>query len=114
MKPDYAEILTDLFPDLPGWSVVEKEGKVTIHWPEAAPIPKPTLAELDKRWPEVLAKREHERIAQEREARYREETDGILFDALAKLAEREPDLQVWKQAREAIKKEIPYESEEKK
>ena len=110
--PDYAAIIVDLFPDLIGWSVVENKGKVEISWPKDAPIPKPTLAELDKQWPEVLAKLERERIQQEREVRYQQETDGLLFDALAKM--KAPELTEWKQAREAIKKEIPYESEVRK
>ena len=110
---DIANMLTRKFPGLDGWSVINRgEGDVIEEWPtgKGAP-PKPTKEQLQKWWDEeVSIELERERIAAEREQRYRQETDHLLYDALAKL--NLPELTEWKQAREAIKSELALPSRE--
>lgn len=106
---DIANILTRKYPSLERWSVVDRgKGQVIEEWPTGKGVPaKPTKEQLQKWWDEeVSIELERERIAQEREQRYRKETDGLLYDALAKMDA--PELTEWKQAREAIKGELPY------
>ena len=101
---DIDAVLDYLYPDLAGWSVVERNGKQEVTLPEGLKMP--TKAEIEQAWKEIQAIREHNRITQEREARYRQETDGLLYDALAKL--NLPELKEWQDARERVKKELPY------
>ena len=102
-------ILNHKYPDLEGWQVVNRgKGDVIEVWPKGTP--KPTEKQLADWWPEVQEIRERERIAAEREQRYKQETDALLYDALAKLDA--PELTEWKQAREAIKTELAYPEEE--
>ena len=110
---DIANILTRKYPGLKGWQVVDRgKGEVIEEWPtgKGAP-PKPTTEQLQIWWVEEIALEiEHERIAAERERRYRQETDGLLYDAFAEM--ELPELTEWKQAREAIKSELAYPSKE--
>lgn len=104
---DISLVLTYFYPDLAGWEVVNNE---ITKFPDGVPMP--TEAELKKAWKEVQRERAEREVEQKRKARYEQETDHLLYEALTKL--NLPELTEWKQAREAIKKEIPYESEEKK
>ena len=102
---DIANILTR--KGYEGWEVVQRDGKepVITRWPKG--VKQPTKAELQIWWDEEISiELERERIAAEREHRYKAETDGLLYDALAKMDA--PELAEWKQAREAIKGELPY------
>jgi len=102
---DIANILTR--KGYTGWNVVNNE---IVEWTSSEP--QPTEAQLKLWWVEIKAEMERERIQQEREARYRMETDGLLFDALAKMVA--PELAEWQAARAKIKTELPYEREVKK
>lgn len=106
---DIASILTR--KGYTGWEVVQREGKEPeiTRWPKG--VKQPTTEQLQKWWDEeVSIELERERIAQEREQRYKAETDALLYDALAKMDA--PELKEWKQAREAIKSELAYPSKE--
>ena len=106
---DIANILTR--KGYEGWEVVERDGKEPeiTRWPKG--VKQPTKAELQTWWDdEIAVDLERERIAREREQRYKQETDGLLYDALAKL--ELPQLDEWKAAREAIKTELAYPEEE--
>ena len=101
-----ALVLKSKYPDLAGWQTEDHgDGEKIVKWPKG--VKEPNEEELQKWWDEeVSIELERERIAAEREQRYRAETDGLLYDALAKLDA--PELAEWKQAREAIKGELPY------
>ena len=107
---DLAAVLERLYPDTAGWCVVEQEGKQEVTLPDGMKMP--TKAQIEQAWTEIKIERERWEAEQARKRRYEQETDSLLYDALAKM--KAPELTEWKQAREAIKKEIPYESEEKK
>ena len=108
---DISAILNYKYPDLEGWQVVNRgNGDVIEVWPKGTP--KPTEKQLAEWWPEVKAIIERERIAQERKQRYKQETDDLLYDALAKL--ELPQLDEWKAAREKIKAEFPYDKKDGK
>ncbi len=92
---------------LTGWNVVEQDGKVTVTG-----IKLPSQKVLDEAWAEVQELDRVEDIRQEREAKHKE-NDHLLFEALAKVAEKEPLLKEWKDARELIKSELPYEEKKK-
>ena len=100
---DIALLLSCKYPDLEGWEVVNN--KITKF-----PGEKPTQKQLEAWWREIEGDLRNKAISQEREARYRMETDGLLYDALAKMDA--PELKEWKQAREAIKSELAYPSKE--
>ncbi len=102
---DLPQVLEHL--GLTEWSVVEQDGKVTVT---GIKLPKQEV--LDKAWAEVQEIDRIEGIRQEREAKHKE-NDHLLFEALAKLAEKEPLLEEWKDARELIKSELPYEEKKK-
>lgn len=110
---DISAVLSYVYPDLAGWEVVNRgNGDVIEKWPvgKGAPV-KPTTEQLQKWWvEEVSIELERERIAVEREQRYRQETDPLLYDALAKM--NAPELSEWKQARETIKSELALPSRE--
>ena len=99
-----ARILLEKYPNT-RFSVVNNEIR---RWPEG--VRKPTQRQLEEWWPEVERKIHNEQIRAERQQRYRAETDPLLFDALEELSERFPELQEWKQAKEAIRQDAPYES----
>ena len=103
---DLSAILNYKYPGLEGWQVVNRgKGDVIEVWPEG--VKQPTKEQLQKWWDEEISiELERERIAAEREQRYKQETDHLLYDALSKLDL--PELTEWKQAREAIKGELPY------
>jgi len=85
-----------------GWEVVNNE---ITTFPND--VKKPTQKQLEAAWVEVQAKQEQKRIAEERRMRYVNETDGLLFDALAKMDN--PELKEWREARARIKRELPIE-----
>jgi hypothetical protein len=85
---------------LTNWSVVEKDGKVTVTG-----IKLPPQEILDKAWAEVQALDAHREIEQARKARYEQETDPMLYDALAKLDI--PELKEWRDKQKKIKRDLP-------
>jgi hypothetical protein len=99
---DIARALQKLYPDLVGWSVVNNE---IVDFPKD--VKRPTQAELEQAWAEVQAEDKRRAVEQARKARYEQETDPMLYDALAK--PDLPELAEWKRKRDKIKKELPYE-----
>jgi len=97
---DLAKVLSHIHPDLAGWEVVNNE---ITKFPDS--VPEPTQAELDTAWAEVQSQDRILGIREERKRRYREESDGLLFDALAKMDL--PELAEWQDAQMKIKKELP-------
>lgn len=85
-----------------GWSVVNNE---IVDFPEG--VKRPTQKELAKAWAEVQAEDKRREVEQARKARYEQETDPMLYDALARLDL--PELKEWREARAKIKQEIPIE-----
>jgi hypothetical protein len=103
---DISAILSCKFPDLADWEVVDKgDGQKITKWPKG--VEKPTQMQLQKWWEEEVAiELERGRIASERAQRYRQETDRLLFDGLAKMDA--PELAEWQAARAAIKEDLKY------
>jgi hypothetical protein len=102
---DLSSVLSHLYPDVPGWCVVERDGEQEVTLPDG--IKMPSKAQIEQTWAEIQAERAHREIEQERKSRYEQETDSLLYDALAKLDI--PELKEWQDTREAIKLELPYE-----
>jgi len=101
---DLAKVLSYLYPDLAGWEVVDRgNGQEITKFPDG--VKKPTQKELADAWKIVKAEQDKQQVQQEREARYRKETDPLLYDALAKMDL--PELAEWQDARMKIKKELP-------
>jgi hypothetical protein len=101
---DIARVLDHL--GIEGWEVVERDGSQEItKFPKG--VKRPTQKQLADAWAEVQAIDTHGEIEQARKARYEQETDNLLYDALAKLDL--PELKGWKDAREKVKEELSYE-----
>lgn len=98
---DLAPTLSLLYSDLLGWSVVDNE---IVEWPDGVPMP--TDEELEQAWAEIQQERAEREVREKRKQRYEQETDHLLYEALAKLDL--PELSEWKQAREQIKSKLPY------
>lgn len=102
---DLSAIYAYLFPDVAGWSVVENNGKMEITLPEG--MKPPTEKQIEQAWAEIQAIREQKEIEQARKELYEKETDHLLFEALMKLDL--PELKEWQEAREQVKKSLPYQ-----
>ena len=98
---DVAAILNRKFPGVTGWTVVNNQ---ITKFPKD--LTQPDEKELAAWWDEIEIELDRERIALEREQKYKQETDALLFDALAQLDI--PELKEWQDAREAVKQELPY------
>ena len=97
---DITNILIRIYPGLVGWEVVNN--KITKF-----PGEKPTQKQLEAWWREIEGDLRNKAISQEREARYRAETDSLFFKWQAGEIEKE----VWLAARERIKQELPKVSD---
>ena len=101
---DLAAVYNHLFQNIPGWSVVERDGEYEITLPDG--VEKPTKAEIEQAWREVQDVRQKREVKQARKARYEKETDELLYEALAKLDL--PELKEWQDKRAQIKEELPF------
>ena len=99
---DYAAVLTAEYPGAE-WTL-NGDDYAGLTW--LSDSPKPTKAALDKKWPKVQRDLEIARIRDERARLYREETDGMFFEA--QRGEGTVDLDAWKAAVQAIKDAHPW------
>ena len=80
--------------------------KVVARLQQAGMKP-PTEKQIEQAWAEIQAIREQKEIEQARKELYEKETDHLLFEALMKLDL--PELKEWQEAREQVKKSLPYQ-----
>ena len=99
---DYAAVLTSEYPG-ERWTL-NGDDYAGLTW--LSDSPKPTKAALDKKWPKVQRDLEIARIRDERARLYREETDGMFFEA--QRGEGTVNLDAWKAAVQAIKDAHPW------
>jgi hypothetical protein len=102
MNTDYAAVLTAEYPGRE-WSLNGNDySTLVIH----DGGPKPTKATLDSKWPAVARQAEIDAVRDERARLYREETDGMFFEA--QRGEGTVNLDQWKAAVQAIKDAHPW------
>ena len=101
---DYAAVLTAEYPGRE-WSLNAND-YATLVMHDAGP--KPTKATLDSKWAAVSRQREIDAVRAERARLYREETDGLFFEA--QRAEGSVTLDDWKAAVQTIKETNPWPS----
>jgi hypothetical protein len=106
MSVDYALVLTH-HPDYAGrlWGMTDND-YATLVMHDAGP--KPTKATLDSKWAAVSGQREIDAVRDERARLYREESDGLYFEA--QRGEGSVTLDDWKAAVQAIKDSHPWPS----
>ena len=100
--PDYAIILTALFPDAL-WSLNDND-LTTLTWDEGNSEVAPTQAELDAAWPQVEYDRAYAAVEQERHAAYVSDADPLFF----KWQRGSGTEQAWRDAVQAVKDAHPY------
>jgi hypothetical protein len=99
---DYALVLTSEYPGRL-WSINNNDySTLVIH----DGGPKPTKATLDNKWDDVSRQRDIDAVRAERARLYREETDGLFFEA--QRGEGSVTLDDWKAAVQAIKDAHPW------
>ncbi len=106
MSVDYALVLT-YHPDYAGrlWGMNDNDYATLVM---ADNGPKPTKAALESRYDAVALERDTAAVRNERARLYREETDGLFFEA--QRGEGSVTLDDWKAAVQAIKDSHPWPS----
>jgi len=102
MSVDYAAVLNAEYPGRL-WSIVNNDYATLVINDDG---PKPTKATLDSKWAAVSRQREIDAVRAEREQLYRDETDGMFFEA--QRGEGSVTLDDWKAAVQAIKDSHPW------
>jgi hypothetical protein len=104
MSVDYALVLTH-HPDYAGrlWGMTDNDYATLVMADDG---PKPTKKSLEDRWPDVALQRDTDAVRAERTRLYRDETDGLFFEA--QRAEGTVTLDDWKNAVQAIKDAHPW------
>ena len=100
--PDYALILTVLFPDAL-WGLVNNDLS-TLRWDEGNSEDAPTQEMLDGAWPQVQYERAYAAVEQERHAAYVSDADPLFF----KWQRGSGTSQAWRDAVQAVKDAHPY------
>jgi hypothetical protein len=101
---EYAAVLTAEYPGRE-WSLNGNDYSTLVMHDDG---PKPTKATLDSKWAAVSQQREIDAVRDERARLYREETDGLFFEA--QRGEGSVTLDDWKAAVQAIKDSHPWPS----
>jgi hypothetical protein len=101
---DYAAVLTAEYPGRE-WSLNGNDYATLVMHDDG---PKPTKATLDSKWAAVSRQAEIDAVRYERARLYREETDGLFFEA--QRGEGSVTLDDWKAAVGAIKDSHPWPS----
>ena len=99
---DYAAVLTAEYPGRE-WSLNSNDYATLVMHDGG---PKPTKATLDSKWAAVSKQRDIDAVRAERARLYREETDGLFFEA--QRGEGSVTLDDWKAAVQAIKDSHPW------
>jgi hypothetical protein len=99
---NYALVLGAIRPGSE-WSLSGND-YATLVW--HSDTPKPTKKTLDDAWPDVQRQLAIDAVRAERAAIYREETDGIFFQAMRE--EGDVTLDDWKAAVQAVKDNHPW------
>ena len=104
MNPDYALILSVLYPESI-WNMTNNDYS-TLEWYSSDA--KPTQKKLNDAWAQVQFDRQYAAVEQSRRVRYQKETDGLFFSS-----QRDGnDLSAWIAAVEKIKTDLPYPQSE--
>jgi hypothetical protein len=101
---DYAAVLTAEYPGRE-WSLNANDYATLVMHDGG---PKPTKATLDGKWAAVSRQRDIDAVRDERARLYREESDGLYFEA--QRGEGSVTLDDWKAAVQAIKDSHPWPS----
>jgi hypothetical protein len=101
---DYAAVLTAEYPGRE-WSLNGNDYATLVMHDDG---PKPTKATLDSKWANVSEEAAIDAVRDERARLYREETDGLYFEA--QRGEGSVTLDDWKAAVQAIKDSHPWPS----
>ena len=99
---DYAATLAAIRPGAQ-WSL-DGDDYDGLTWHDESP--KPQRKTLDEAWPDVQRQQEIDRVRAERARIYKEETDGIFFQAMRE--EGDVTLDDWKAAVQAVKDNHPW------
>ena len=100
--PDYAVIITTLFPDAL-WSLVNNDLS-TLTWDEGNSEVAPTQEMLDGAWPQVEYDRAYAQVERDRHAAYIEQSDPLFF----KWQRGTGTEGAWRDAVQAVKDAHPY------
>ena len=100
--PDYAVILTTLFPDAL-WGLVNNDLS-TLRWDEGNSEVAPSQEMLDGAWPQVEYDRAYAQVEAERHAAYVSDADPLFF----KWQRGTGTEQAWRDAVQAVKDAHPY------
>ena len=100
--PDYAVIITTLFPDAL-WGLVNND-LTTLRWDEGNSDDAPTQEMLDGAWTQVEYDRAYVQVEQARHAAYIEQSDPLFF----KWQRGSGTEQAWRDAVQAVKDAHPY------
>ena len=100
--PDYALVLTALFPDAL-WGLNDND-LGTLSWDEANSDAAPSQEMLDAAWPQVQYDREYAQVEQARHAAYIRDADPLFFS----WQRGEATEQEWLDAVQAVKDAHPY------
>ena len=100
--PDYANILTVLFPDAL-WGLVNND-LTTLVWDEGNSDDAPSQEMLDVAWPQVEYDRAYAQVERERHAAYISDADPLFF----KWQRGSGSEQAWRDAVQAVKDSNPY------
>ena len=101
---DYAAVLTAEYPGRE-WSLNANDYATLVMHDDG---PKPTKATLDSKWAKVSEQAAIDAVRDERARLYREESDGLYFEA--QRGEGSVTLDDWKAAVQAIKDSHPWPS----
>ena len=100
--PDYALVLTALFPDAV-WGLNDND-LTTLVWDEGNADDAPSQAELDAAWPQVQYDRAYAQVEAARHAAYISDADPLFF----KWQRGSGTEQAWRDAVQAVKDAHPY------